>query len=128
MPRLVLTLAILVAVLTGCAGDDSHRPDAAWALSVCKRSLKQAAPMSKWTTGPGGFRLVGARAVTQAEAKDLKGGSVPSVGGQTPTYGASCKVQFLHPRLMGIRKGAGPALLAFDGGFATWVVDPHWAK
>ncbi|MCW2856222.1 MAG: hypothetical protein JWR52_1837, partial [Marmoricola sp.] len=81
MPRLVLPLVILVAVLTGCAADDSHKPDA-WAMSLCTRDLQQAMGAGAWTTGPMGFRLVDARAVTQAEAKALGG---RALGGRLPT-------------------------------------------
>ncbi|MCW2856284.1 MAG: hypothetical protein JWR52_1899, partial [Marmoricola sp.] len=90
MRRLVLPLVILVAVLTGCAADHSHKPDHkpdAWAMSLCTRDLQQESGTKDmgagaWTTGPMGFRLVDARAVTQAEAKALGG---RALGGRLPT-------------------------------------------
>jgi hypothetical protein len=125
MRSLVLPLAILVAALTGCAADD--KPDAAWAMALCKRSLDQDMGAGAWTTGPLGFKLVDARAVTLAEAKDL-GGRLPTDAGKSTGFAASCKVRFAHPKLASIRKGAQPAVLAFEGGSTKPVDDQYWAK
>ncbi len=131
MPRLMLPLVVLVAVLTGCATDDSHKPDA-WAMSLCKRSLDQDMGAGTWTTGPLGFKLVDARAVTQAEAKALlpraMGGHLPTDAGTAIPFAASCKIRFAHPKLASIGKGAQPAILAFEGGSTVPVDDQYWAK
>jgi hypothetical protein len=127
MRRLALPLIVLLAAPVGCA-TDSHKPDAAWAMAVCKRNLKN----DHLTTAGGPYptppiTLLDARVVTADEAKHLKGGFVPTNGGETPKYAASCKIRVLNPNL-GIRDGKGAAILAYEEGATTFVVDPHWAR
>lgn len=142
MTRLILPLVVLLAALTGCAADDSRKtedsrkPDAAWAMSMCTRDLQEETDTKgSWTTGPLGFRLIKGRAVTMAEAKDLMPpykkmrDRLPLVDGKVVTgFAASCKVRFAHPDLAHFKKGAQPAILAFKGGSNLWVDDQYWAK
>lgn len=127
MPRLILPLVVLLAALVGCSADDSHKPDADWAMSLCKRVLKHDELTT--TKSPFGIELLDARVVTAAEAKGLEGGFVPTNGGMAPIrYGASCKIRLLHPRTSGIQNGKGAAVLAFAEGSTAFVRDPYWAK
>lgn len=127
MRHLILPLAVSLAALDGCEAD-SRKPDAAWAMAVCKRDLKD----THITTAGGPYptppiELLDARAVTTNEAKRLEGGYVPTNGGVTPKYAASCKIRVLNPSL-GIRNGEGVAILAYEGGSTAFVVDPDWAR
>lgn len=122
----MLPLVLVLAALTGCSSSGSDKPDGAWALSLCKRVLRQSEGDAG--AGPLGFDLVEGRAVTKDEARKLGGRLPTGPGVKDIRFAASCKIRFTQPKLVGIRKSAHPALLAFEGGSNTFVDDPYWAK
>lgn len=123
MPRSILLLLVAVVAFAGCSSsDDPDKPDGAWAMTLCERVTKET--LDTPSQGPLPYDLLDARAVTEKEAKALGEGFLPTSG--STKYAASCKIRFRQPYNGTIRDGA--ALLAFEGGSNSFVVDPHWAE
>lgn len=93
-------------------------------MALCERVSKDTFDTSE--TKPLPYELLDARVVTADEAKALGDGFIPYGDGKQTEYAASCKIRFLHTYNETIRDGA--ALLAFEGGSNSFVLDPHWAK
>lgn len=121
MPRWILLLLVAVAIFAGCSSEEADKPGGAWAMALCARVSEDTFDTSE--QGPLPYELLDARVVTKGEAKALDGGFLPS---DATEYAASCKIRFLQPYNGTIRAGA--ALLAFEGGSNSFVLDPYWAK